>query len=118
MPWPSPPWSNTSTGWQPHSTAFRPFDERVRDLREAAAAFDFLQLRISEWELLQQSAEHPGECAPEIRHASHWLQRKLADESASPAVLQALAEDGGTRKIRNIARDRTRRLGAALRRQD
>ena len=96
--------------------ACRPFRERVRDLREAAAAFDFLQRRISEWELLKQSVEHPGVCAPEILHASRWLQRTLADQSTSPAVLQALAEDGRTRKIRNIARDRTRRLGAVRRR--
>ncbi|MFC8450829.1 hypothetical protein [Kitasatospora sp. NPDC057223] len=89
----------------------RPFAERVGPVREAAAGFGFLQRRISEWELLKQSAEHPGECAPEILHASHWLQRKLAAESPSAAVLQALAEDGRTRKIRNIARDRGRRPG-------
>ncbi len=96
--------------------ALRPFRERVGHIRAAAAGFDFLQRRISEWELLKRSAEHPEDCAPEILQASHWLQRRLADESASPAVLQALAEDGRTRKIRNIARDRGRRPAAARRR--
>ena len=44
----------------------------------------------------------------ELADVSDWMQRLLAETSQGSA-LAVLADRGGTRKIRNIARDRARR---------
>lgn len=43
---------------------------------------------------------------PEVAAWSDWLQRRLADESHSAAVLTLLAAHGRTRRVRGVARER------------
>ncbi|MCC2323453.1 hypothetical protein [Cellulomonas xiejunii] len=45
---------------------------------------------------------------PDVTAWTHWLQRASAEQSTVPDVLEELARDGRTRKIRNIAAERLR----------
>ncbi|WP_024935738.1 hypothetical protein [Actinomadura welshii] len=52
-----------------------------------------------------------GDRTPEtglLMSVTAWMQRIIAEESTAPSVLGFLAENGRTRKIRNIARHRAR----------
>jgi hypothetical protein len=67
----------------------------------------FVHGRVGDW-LLYLSVEAgnvPSEA--ELAGATPWMQRLLAEESTSRPVLALLAESGRTRKIRNIAKNRT-----------
>ncbi|GAA2345826.1 hypothetical protein OKJ48_09720 [Streptomyces kunmingensis] len=66
----------------------------------------FILRRIHDW-LLCLSIEDGHVPTPvELAQATHWMQRLLAENSTSPAVLALLAESAGSRKIRNIAKNR------------
>lgn len=72
---------------------------------------EFIRRRIHDWRLyLSVEHGHPP-TATELAAATHWMQRKLAEESTSTPVLTLLAESGSTRKIRNIAKNRPRADG-------
>lgn len=70
----------------------------------------FVHRRIRDWtvRLAIESGRTPD--AAELADTTPWMQRVLAEESTSSPVLAVLAESGRTRKIRNIARDRARKL--------
>jgi hypothetical protein len=69
---------------------------------------DFVRGRVHDWTvyLTVRSGHVPGD--RELVGTTHWMQRRLAAESTSPAVLAVLAEGGGTRKIRTVAGERWR----------
>ncbi|MEV6973019.1 hypothetical protein [Kitasatospora sp. NPDC093806] len=87
------------------------FCRRVDRVGEQAGELAFLRQRIREWILAKTSAVDPDSVIEDVLGSSHWLQRGLADSSESVVLLEALAERGLTRKIKNRARDRARQLG-------
>ncbi|MBQ0865848.1 hypothetical protein [Streptomyces sp. RK75] len=67
---------------------------------------EFIRRRIHDW-LFYLSIEDGHVPAPaELAHVTDWMQRVLAQESTSPAVLALLAESGNRKKTRNIAKNR------------
>ncbi|MFE4604974.1 hypothetical protein ACFRKE_29405 [Kitasatospora indigofera] len=65
--------------------------------------------RIREW-LLRAAVVRGGEwSADELTAASVWLQLALVESGECPEVLPLLAENGRSRRIRNIAAARLRR---------
>jgi hypothetical protein len=71
-----------------------------------AANREFVRRRVRDrlfW-LSVEDGHVPAEA--ELAEVTPWMQRLLAEESTSPPVLALLAESGGTRKIRNIAKNR------------
>ncbi|MBW5252705.1 hypothetical protein JGS39_27590 [Streptomyces sp. P01-B04] len=73
---------------------------------KTAGSREFIRRRIHDW-LLWLSIEDGHVPTPvELVKATDWMQRVLAEESTSPAVLALLAESGSSKKIRNIAKNR------------
>ncbi|MET9593880.1 hypothetical protein ABZY45_23570 [Streptomyces sp. NPDC006516] len=67
---------------------------------------EFIRRRIHDW-LFYLSIRAGHESTPaELAGVTDWMQRVLAEESTSPAVLALLAGSGSSRKIRNIAKSR------------
>lgn len=67
---------------------------------------EFIRRRIDDW-LFYLSIEDGHVPTPvELAEVTYWMQRVLAEESTSPAVLAVLAESGRSKKIRNIAQNR------------
>ncbi|MGW9118552.1 hypothetical protein ACWGRV_18275 [Streptomyces sp. NPDC055663] len=67
---------------------------------------EFIRRRIHDW-LFYLSIEGGHVPTPgELATVTYWMQRVLAEESMSPAVLAVLAESGSKMKIRNIAKNR------------
>ncbi|MBQ1157313.1 hypothetical protein KBZ21_03875 [Streptomyces sp. A73] len=67
---------------------------------------EFIRRRIHDW-LFYLSIEEGHVPAPaELAQVTDWMQRVLAQESTSPAVLALLAESGNKKKTRNIAKNR------------
>ncbi|MBU3865863.1 hypothetical protein KN815_17835 [Streptomyces sp. 4503] len=67
---------------------------------------EFIRRRIHDW-LFYLSIEDGHVPAPaELAKVTDWMQRVLAEESTSPAVLALLAESGNAKKTRNIAKNR------------
>ncbi|GAA1336413.1 hypothetical protein GCM10009647_078840 [Streptomyces sanglieri] len=67
---------------------------------------EFIRRRIHDW-LFHLSIEDGHVPTPaELAKVTDWMQRLLAEESTSPAVLALLAESGSRKKIRNIAKNR------------
>ncbi|MGW2109781.1 hypothetical protein [Streptomyces sp. NPDC001948] len=67
---------------------------------------EFIRRRIHDW-LFYLSIEGGHVPTPgELATVTYWMQRVLAEESISPAVLAVLAESGSKMKIRNIAKNR------------
>lgn len=65
--------------------------------------YDQLLRRISDWTLLKAiNAGQPIDAAS-LADATDWLQRRVAETATAPATLALLAEEGRTRRIRNIA---------------
>ncbi|WP_431677086.1 hypothetical protein [Kitasatospora sp. KL5] len=85
------------------------FADRVQGIAARAAGFDFLRTRIEHWMLVKRADTDPAGVLPEILAGTHWLQRRTVETSRSRRVLTALAEDGGSRKVRNAAAERLRR---------
>lgn len=78
---------------------------------EAAGHVEFVRRRVHDWlfHLSVQDGHVPT--AAELAEVTDWMQRVLAEESTSPAVLALLAESGNRKKTRNIATNRARSLG-------
>ncbi|QKW07973.1 hypothetical protein HUT18_17845 [Streptomyces sp. NA04227] len=75
---------------------------------------EFIRRRVHDW-LFYLSIEDGHVPTPvELATVTDWMQRLLAEESASPAVLAVLAESGNRKKTRNVAKNRagSRRLSA------
>lgn len=72
---------------------------------------DFIRRRIDDWALYLSVRDGHVPDPSELAAATDWMQRKLAEKSTSPPVLTLLAESGNTKKIRNIAKNRTRSAG-------
>ncbi|MBJ3809298.1 hypothetical protein [Streptomyces flavofungini] len=67
---------------------------------------EFIRRRIHDW-LFYLSVEDGHMPTPvELANVTYWMQRVLAEQSTSPAVLALLAGSGCSKKIRNIAKDR------------
>lgn len=74
---------------------------------------DFLARRLREWELLRAVALHEPWSAERLTCATDWFQRKAATMEivTSHEALSLLAERGRTRRVRNAASRRMKRLG-------
>ncbi|MFI6938325.1 hypothetical protein ACIBI4_03545 [Streptomyces sp. NPDC050418] len=66
----------------------------------------FIHRRIEDWLLFLSVRDGHVPAPEELERATYWMQRRLAEESMSPAVLDRLASSGCAKKIRNIARNR------------
>ena len=73
---------------------------------------DCAMSRATDWQLVRTFQTPTGADASVVLEASDWLQRKLAAESTSPAVLARLADDGRTKRVRDAASRRRRSLAA------
>ncbi|MEU8824887.1 hypothetical protein [Streptomyces sp. NPDC048636] len=76
------------------------------DQLESEAYREFIRRRIDDWlfHLSIEDGHMPTQA--ELAKATDWMQRRLAEESTSPAVLALLAESARTKKTRNIAKNR------------
>lgn len=68
----------------------------------------FVHRRIDDWLCWLAVEDGHVPAAAELAKVTYWMQRLLADRSTSPAVLALLAESGGSRAIRNVAKNRAR----------
>lgn len=76
------------------------------DRLKTEAFREFIRGRVRDW-LFYLSIEDGHVPTPaELAEVTYWMQRLLAEVSASPAVLALLGESGRAKKIRNIAKDR------------
>ncbi|MEU8135540.1 hypothetical protein [Streptodolium elevatio] len=82
------------------------------EMTRAVMADDFCTRRLNEWTLLRaMTLDEPWD-VESLLTASNWLQLHTAERSLATSPLQILAENGRTRRIRNIAQSR---LSAAQR---
>ncbi|GAA1030665.1 MULTISPECIES: hypothetical protein [Amycolatopsis] len=69
---------------------------------------EFVRQRVRDWELWLETENGRVPEAADLASASDWMQRRLADFSASRQVLGLLAEHGRTKKIRSTAANRAK----------
>ena len=69
---------------------------------------EFIRRRIHDWLFYLSIKDGHVPTPAELAQVTDWMQRVLAEESASPEVLSLLAGSGRTRKTRNIAGNRAR----------
>ncbi|MGH3801033.1 MAG: hypothetical protein ACRDTD_13010 [Pseudonocardiaceae bacterium] len=86
-------------------SSYENWANRVVDLM---SQHDFLVCRIKEWKLFKGIMEDGVGSVDALRDASDWLQRKVAQDATSRAVLEKLAEVGRTKRVRNIASSRSK----------
>ncbi|MFF3765692.1 hypothetical protein ACFYYR_16615 [Streptomyces sp. NPDC001922] len=67
---------------------------------------EFIRRRIHDWLFHLSVKDGHVPTSAELAKVTYWMQRFLATESTSPAVLALLAESGNSKKIRNIAKNR------------
>lgn len=84
------------------------FTAWVTQILDRAAGFPFLERRVREWEIYRRLSDGDTVGVDVLRDSSDWLQRKLAVDATSNAVLRSLAEFGRTKRVRNVARSRVR----------
>ena len=78
------------------------------DRLTAEGSREFIRRRIHDW-LFHLSVKDGHVPTPaELAEVTDWMQRLLAEESTSPAVLALVAESARTKKTRNIAKNRAR----------
>ncbi|MFJ6851398.1 hypothetical protein ACIQM3_12795 [Streptomyces sp. NPDC091271] len=68
----------------------------------------FIRRRIHDWLFYLSVKDGQISTPAELAKVTDWMQRVLAEESTSLAVLALLAESGSRKKTRNIAKDRAR----------
>ncbi|MFI7010310.1 hypothetical protein [Streptomyces sp. NPDC050145] len=66
----------------------------------------FVRGRVHDWLVRLSVRDGHVPAADELAGVTNWVQRVLAEEAMSPAVLALLAESARHRKTRNIARNR------------
>lgn len=81
---------------------------------EADGHREFVRRRVHDWSVYLAVEEGRAPSSAELAGTTPWMQRMLAERTAFLPVLELLAESGGTRKVRNIARQRA---GALARRR-
>ncbi|MFB4426230.1 hypothetical protein C5F59_034770 [Streptomyces sp. QL37] len=67
---------------------------------------EFIRRRVDDWTFYLSVQDGHVSTSAELAQVTNWMQRLLATGSTSPEVLALLAESGGSKKIRNIAKDR------------
>ncbi|ATY13808.1 hypothetical protein CU254_27795 [Amycolatopsis sp. AA4] len=67
---------------------------------------EFVRQRARDWEVWLETENGRVPDVAELESVSDWMQRRLADFSASRQVLAVMAEHGRTKKIRNTAANR------------
>lgn len=75
-------------------------------VRPILAGREFLERRLSEWLLYRDLVDAEVASQDQLHDASDWLQRRLVEGSVSRAVLEALAEVGRTKRVRNTAKSK------------
>lgn len=84
------------------------FTDWSRQIAPILDGHDVPERRLREWSLLKEiDSGRPWKIA-DLIEASDWLQRRIADGSASQEALSVLADNGRTSRIRNSARSRIR----------
>ncbi len=69
---------------------------------------EFVRQRVRDWELWLETENGQTPDAAALASASDWMQRRLADFSASQEVLALLTEHGRAKKTRNTAANRAK----------
>ncbi|MFF5716311.1 hypothetical protein [Streptomyces buecherae] len=69
---------------------------------------EFIRRRVHDWLFHLAVRDGHVPTAAELAQVTDWMQRLIAEESTSPAVLALLAESGHRRKTRNAAMNRSR----------
>ncbi|MET8544464.1 hypothetical protein ABZW03_28045 [Kitasatospora sp. NPDC004799] len=81
-----------------------------QELAGVVAADPFAVRRLRDWSLLRTvTLDEPWE-EEQLLASDNWLQTHLAEESSARRVLGLLAASGRTRRTRNVAASRLRRL--------
>jgi hypothetical protein len=62
--------------------------------------------RLREWSLLKDIDSGRHWKIVDLIEASDWLQRRIAEHTGSPQALTVLADQGGTKRVRNMAHAR------------
>jgi hypothetical protein len=65
--------------------------------------FEFPRKRFGEWLVYKRIQSGDADAIREALRGSDWLQKKLAAECAELPVLEMLAEEGRTKRIRSLA---------------
>ncbi|GAA3453232.1 hypothetical protein [Dactylosporangium matsuzakiense] len=90
------------------AAAFGAWAQPVLDM---VGADGFVGRRVHEWSLFKALQSGGGPVSrDQLAAASNWLQRKVAEEAGSAAVLAVLGEVGRTKRLRNVAKTRAGRL--------
>ncbi|MCT2591450.1 hypothetical protein LHJ74_16325 [Streptomyces sp. N2-109] len=67
---------------------------------------EFIRRRTHDWVFYLSIKDGHVPRPAELAEVTDWMQRVLAEKSASLPVLALLAESGNTKKVRNIAKNR------------
>lgn len=94
--------STGPAGFRAWSAALLAQTDRLRTEGNRA----FLRRRVHDWIFCLSVEEGHVPTAAELAQVTDWMQRRLAEGTASRPLLALLAESGNTRKIRNIAWNR------------
>lgn len=70
----------------------------------------FAERRLREWSLIREVTVEPRPVVADPAELSAWCQWTLVERSTSEVVLDDLAEHGASRKTRNAAREKRRKL--------
>ncbi|MFI6344310.1 hypothetical protein [Streptomyces sp. NPDC050560] len=99
--------ATTASEFRQWSAGILPELDRLR----AEGHREFIHRRVRDWlcYLSVRAGELPT--PEELADVTDWMQRTLADTSASPQLLALIAEYGRTRKIRNVAGNRSGHRG-------
>ncbi|UAB93193.1 hypothetical protein Dvina_33555 [Dactylosporangium vinaceum] len=89
------------------AAAFGAWAQPVLDM---VGADGFVGRRVHEWSLFKALQSGGPVDRGQLAAASNWLQRKVAEEAGSAAVLAVLGEVGRTKRLRNVAKTRAGRL--------
>ncbi|MGH3693493.1 MAG: hypothetical protein ACRDRX_05765 [Pseudonocardiaceae bacterium] len=84
------------------------YDGWVSRIVDLISRHGFLVSRIKEWRIFKEVIDGGIGNVDELCDASDWLQRKVAHEATSRAVLETLARVGRTKRVRNIASSRSK----------
>ncbi len=95
-----------------------PAAERILWVDRTSAKNSFAVLRMREIGVLESVSGDQGKEYPlaldQLSEWSDWLQRRAAEESTSPGVLEQLSQSGRTKRIRHLATERLRVLRRTL----
>lgn len=84
------------------------FEEWVRSHEAWIDGNRFAERRVDEWQAVKKILESGTFDGFSTEEMTDWMQRKLAETTESSTVLDKLAEEGRTKRIRKIASIRNR----------